>query len=113
MAGPRKLTDRDVERLRALWGEGWNAVDLAAEFDVSRQHVGRLVTHEQQPGIAGLDAEALRSGVAAAVDAFLADVDLGRDDEAPAAVARSLAAKIDSCAASSTGAAAGAMPRLT
>ena len=73
----RKLTDAEVDRLRELWTEGWSAIDLAAEFDVSRQHVGRLVREEQQPAVARLDPEALRSGVAFAVDVFLTGVALG------------------------------------
>jgi hypothetical protein len=109
----RKLTDTEVGRLRELWAEGWSAIDLAAEFDVSRQHVGRLVREEQQPAVAGLDPEALQSGVAAAVDAFLADLELGPGDAAMAAVARTLAAKLDACAATETAAAAAAIPRLS
>ena len=110
---PRKLSDADVERLRELWAEGWNAIDLAAEFDVSRQHVGRLVREEQQPTVARLAPEALRSGVAAAVDAFLADRELGQGDEVVAATARTLAAKLDALAGSETASAAAAIPRLS
>jgi hypothetical protein len=108
----RKLNDADVARLRELWAEGWSAIDLAAEFNVSRQHVGRLVREEQQPTVAGLDPGALGSGVAAAVDGFLADVELGPGDEVLAATARTLAAKLDACAATETATAGAAMPRL-
>jgi hypothetical protein len=107
-----KLTDVDVGRLRELWAEGWNAIDLAAEFGISRQHVGRLVREEQQPKVAGLDPEALESGVAAAIDVFLADIELGPGDGVPAATARTLAAKLDACAAVETAGAAAAVPRL-
>ena len=109
----RKLNDRDVERLRELWAEGWSAIDLAAEFDISRQHVGRLVRQEQQPAVAGLDPEATRSGVATAVAMFLADAELGPEDEVLAATARTLAASLDACSASETASAAAAIPRLS
>jgi AraC-like DNA-binding protein len=109
----RKLSDRDVERLRELWAQGWNAIDLASEFNISRQHVGRIVREEQHQPVAALDSEALRSGVAAAVDVFLTDVELGRGDEVLAADARVLAAALDRCAARETAAAAAAIPRLS
>jgi hypothetical protein len=70
------------------------------------------VREEQQPAAAGLDSEALESGVAAAVDVFLTDVELGPGDEVLAATARTLAAKLDACAATETVAAAAAIPRL-
>jgi len=63
--------------------------------------------------VAGLDVEALRSGVAAAVDVFLADVELGPGDEVLAATARTLATKLDAVAASETASAAAAIPRLS
>ena len=62
--------------------------------------------------IAGLDAARLRSSVSEAVDAFLADAELGPDDAAMAAVARTLAAKIDALATAKTGAAAQAVLRF-
>lgn len=110
---PDKLSDRDVARLRDLWDEGWNAVDLAAEFDISRQHVGRLVRDEQRPTIVGLDAEALRLGVTGAVEAFLADVDdLDGADRVLAVTAHGLAVKLDATLAADSAAAAQAAPRL-
>jgi hypothetical protein len=108
----RKLSDVDVARLRALWAQGWNAIDLAAEFDVSRQHVGRLVREEQQPTVAGLDLEALRSGVAGAVDSFLVGAELAPGEEVLTAAARTLAATLDACSRSETASAAAAVPRL-
>ena len=109
----RKLTDGAVAHLRELWREGVSAGDLSAMFGVSRQHVSRLVREEQRPVIAGLDADRLRSSVSEAVDAFLADAELGPGDAAMAAVARTLAAKIDALATAETVAAAQAVPRLS
>ena len=79
-------------------------------FGVSRQHVSRSVREEQRPVIAGLDAARLRSSVSEAVDAFLADAELGPDDAAMAAVARAFAAKIDALATAETVAVAQAVP---
>jgi hypothetical protein len=109
----RKLTDSAVTRLRTLWTEGWSAPDLAAEFGVSRQHVGRIVREEQRAVVPGLDAEKARTvGVAAAVEAFLDGAEAREGDEALGAIARTLAAKIDATAAADTTAAAAALPRL-
>jgi transcriptional regulator with XRE-family HTH domain len=110
-----RLADEDVARLRRLHERGWTLADLAAEFGISRQHAGRLVRGEQRASIAGLDAEAVRGdGVAAAVGAFLADVaeHLSGSDAVFAATARTLAHKIDACAATDAVAAAQALPRL-
>jgi hypothetical protein len=112
VARERKLSDRDVARLRVLHDEGWPLRDLAAEFDVSRQHAGRLVRGDQRPAIAGLDAEALRGGVSRAVTAYLADVDLDSGDGVLAVTAQALASKLDDCIASDSAAAAQAVPRL-
>src|SRR5215207_3927163 len=101
-----KLTDADLGRVRDLHDEGWSHADLADEFRISRQHVGRLVRHEQRPPIAGLDADAVRDSVGAAVDKLLGDVELTAADQVLAAAARALAGKLDSCAASSAAAAA-------
>jgi hypothetical protein len=55
----------------------------------------------------------VRNGVAGAVDAFLADIELRSGDEVLAATARLLAAKLGACAASETASAAAAIPRLS
>jgi transcriptional regulator with XRE-family HTH domain len=114
MPGERKLSDEDVARLRHLaMDEGWSHTDLALAFDVTPQHVGRLVRGEQRPTIAGLDADALRDGgVSAAVDAFLEDVELGAGDQVLAAAARALARKLDGCSTSTASSSAQAVPRL-
>lgn len=88
-------------------------MDLAAEFDVSRQHVGRLVRQDQRPVIAaGPDVAQVPDGVTDAVAAFLEDVKLDAGDEVLGSVARSIASKLDGCAASDSSAAAQAVPRL-
>ena len=112
MARERKISDEELARLRHLADEGSTLTDLAEAFGITSQHVGRLVRHEQRPVIAGLDTEAVRSGVAASVEAFLTDVDLNAGAEVLAATARALASKLDACAASGSAAATQAVPRL-
>jgi hypothetical protein len=107
----QKLSDSDVARLRELWSEGWSAPDLAAEFGVSRQHVGRIVREEQRPVVAGLGVD-LRAGAAEAVERLVASVDVDADGAVVAATARALASKLDACAASESAAAAAAAPRI-
>ena len=63
--------------------------------------------------IAGSDADRARSDVTDAVNAFLADLQLGPGDEVFAAAARALGRKIDACSAAETGAAAQAVSRLS
>lgn len=113
MAGERKISDAELARLRHLfWDEGWSAGELSEEFGVTPQHVRRLVREEQRPVIAGLDMNAVRSGVAAAVDELLVDTDLSAADAPLVAIARTLASKLDGCAASDSAGAAQAAPRL-
>lgn len=113
MARERKISDEDLPRLRFLYDEeGWSLTALAAEFGVTRQHVGRLVRGEQRPMIGPLDAGAVRLSVAAAVEQYLAD---GEWDDAAgvlAATARVLATKLDACSAADSATAAQVMPRL-
>jgi len=110
----RKLSDADVTRIRELWSEGWSAGDLADEFGVSRQHVGRLVREEQRSTVAGLDADRVQAdGVGAAVDRLLDEIDTAGVDAAIAAVARALASQIDACAQAGTASAAQALARLS
>ena len=112
MPAERKISDEELAEMRRLFhDEGWSAADLAAEFGVTPQHTGRLTRGEQRPVIAGLDPDAVRSGVVAAVDAFLKDADLGAGDTVLAAT-RALASKLDGCQASDAAAAAQAAPRL-
>jgi hypothetical protein len=112
VAAEPKLTDEDVERLRELDDEGWSLPDLAAEFDISPQHAGRLARGDQRPAIVGLGAEAAQSSVLEAVAAFLEGVDLNPGDAVLAATAKTLAEKLDACAVSSAASAAQAVPRL-
>jgi transcriptional regulator with XRE-family HTH domain len=109
MAAERKITDGELARLRDLHENGWAPSDLAEAFGISARHVGRLLSGEQRPVIAGLDVD---TGAASAVDAFLNDVELDAGDEVVAATARALAAKLDACGASDSAAAAQAVPRL-
>ena len=113
MSAERKISDEELVRLRHLSEDGWSNDDLAEVFGVTPQHVGRLVRGAQRPVIAGLDAEAVRTGVAGAVEAFLRDVDLSAADYVLAATARALAAKLDACAVSESASAAQAVPRLS
>ena len=99
--------------MRHLADEGWALTDLAAAFGITSQHVGRLVRGKQRPAITGLDAEAVRSGVGGAVEAFLEDVQLSAPDEVLAATARALGAKLDTCTASDAAVPAQAVPRLS
>jgi transcriptional regulator with XRE-family HTH domain len=113
MARNPKISEPELARLRELAADGWSQDELAAEFDISRQHVSRLIRGEQRPTLAGLDTEALRDGVSAAVRLFLDDVELGGRDEVLAMLAQALASKLDACVASESAAAAQAVPRLS
>lgn len=108
----RKLTDQDVVRLRALADEGWYRDDLASEFGVSVQHVGRILRGTQRAQIAGLDAEAARSSVATAVGRYLDDLHLDSNTAILGELALTLAEKLDDCRASQAAAAATAAPGL-
>src|SRR3954449_2414850 len=102
----RKLSDAEVQRVRDLAGEGWSYLDLAAEFGITRQYVGRLVRDEQRPQIAGLDARAARSSMVTAVEHYLDGRRLSTAAAVRAEVARALAEKLDACRASASAAAA-------
>lgn len=109
----RKLDERALARLRHLHAaEGWSLGDLAAEFAVTPQYVGRLVRGLQRQQIGPLDAETLRSGVARAVERHLSEVRVDPAGAVLAATARALAGKMDSCSVSDAAGAAAAMPRL-
>ena len=108
---PRKLSDHEVASLRALAGEGLPAAELAERFGVSRRHVGRLLRGEQRQQIAGLDREVARESVGAAVERFIAGLELEHAGQVLASAAFVLASKLDAARASDT-AAAGAAPAL-
>jgi len=109
----RKLDESALARLRHLHAaEGWPLRDLAAEFGITRQHVGRLVRGLQRPQIGPLDAETVRTGVLPAVERHLAELRLDPAGEVLAATARALGGKLDACAASDATGAAAALPRL-
>src|SRR3954454_2111821 len=100
MPAARKLTDEELERMRDLAAAGWSRQDLADAFEITPQHVGRLVREEQRPRVAGLDRDAVRYGVSTAVDEFLAGALLAAGHEVLAATARALASKLDAATAS-------------
>ena len=113
MSAERKISDEDLDRLRDLADEGVPPSALAEGFQITVQHVRRLLRGEQRPSIAGLDPETVQRDVVRAVDEFLADADhLSAADAVLAATARVLALKVDAVASSSSAAAAQAMPRL-
>src|SRR4051794_29776891 len=97
----RKLSDAQVQQVRKLFAEeGWSYLDLAGEFGISRQHVGRIVRAEQRPQIAGLDARAVRSSMVTAVEHYLDGRPLSTAAAVRAEIARALAEKLDACRAS-------------
>ncbi|MGI8623108.1 MAG: hypothetical protein ACR2NB_06400 [Solirubrobacteraceae bacterium] len=113
MPARQRLTDEQVEELRVRFGAGGSKAALGRAFGVSRQHVARLVEQSARPRIAGLDAQAVSMSVARAVDDLLGGPGrLSREGAVLAAAIRVVAGKLDECAASETGAAAGAIPRL-
>ena len=103
----RKLSDADVARIRELAGEGRDNGEIAAEFDVTPRHIGRLVRMDQRATIATSDGP-----VVAAVDRFLAGLEFDDEDLVLAAAATVLATKLDACRASDSAAAAAAAPPL-
>lgn len=109
----RKISDVDLERLRRLHADGRSLTDLAIEFRISRQHAGRLARGDRRPLIAAApDVAEVPAGAGAAVERFLAGLELDAGDLVLAATARALAAKLDACSASDSSAAAQAVPRL-
>jgi transcriptional regulator with XRE-family HTH domain len=109
----RKLSDADLARLRGLADAGWTQRALADKFEISRQHVGRVLRGEQRATLAGLDARAVRSGVLGAVEQFLDGRPADDGDQVLAEAARALASKLDGCAESDSVAAAQAAPRVS
>jgi|SRR5215217_1335723 len=104
---PRKLTDRDVGRLRELAATGRDHADLAREFGVSARHVGRIVRGDQRQTIQGSDGPVL-----AAVRRLLDGLELDDADRVLAAAAETLAVKLDAVRVSDSAAAAAATPAL-
>jgi hypothetical protein len=114
MARKREVSDEGLARLRALAADGWTHEALAEEFDISRQHVGRLVRGEQRSDLPVDMSDGVHGAgvVAEAVEHYLVRVTLNRRDEALAAIARSLAVKLDAATVSESATAAAAAPRL-
>lgn len=110
---PLKLTDDEVRRLRALWAdEGWSLADLAGEFGISQQYAGRLVQGAARPLVAGLDADRVAEGVEAAVEAFVAELELDLGLDVLARTALTLARSLDAAAASDSVGGQQATPRI-
>jgi len=110
----RKIDEEALARLRHLHAaEGWALRDLAAEFGLTRQYVGRLVAGLQREQVGPLDASTVRSsGVLPAVERLLGELPLDPAAAVLAATSRALASKLDSCATSDSASSAAAMPRL-
>ena len=108
----RKLTDVDVTRIRERAAEGAAQKDLAEEFSVSERYIRRLVRGDARPQLGGLDRDTAIRDVRAAVDRFLAGLDLDPAQEVDAAAARALADKLDALGSSQTAGAAAAAPLL-
>jgi len=104
---PRKLSDRDVARLRAMAVDGHGHGQLAREFGITSRHVGRLVRMDQRPTVADVDGP-----VAVAVRGFLDGLELDAGDRVLAAAAELLAVKLDGLRTSDSAAAAAAAPAL-
>lgn len=104
---PRKLDDADVERLRELAAAGRDRDVLAAEFDVSRRHVDRIVRGDQRETIPNRD-----GAVAAAVQALVDGLELDAAGVVLAASASVLAAKLDALKANTSATGAMAAPGL-
>ena len=108
---PVKLSDAQVAEVRALNAGGVGRAEIAARFGVSVQHVGRLVHGRSRPTIANLDAGLIADGdVTRAVKRFVEGLELDANGQVLAEAAVALAAKLDQCRASSSGAAAQAAP---
>jgi len=104
---PRKLSDRDVARLRAMAVDGHGHGQLAREFGITSRHVGRLVRMDQRPTVADVDGP-----VAVAVRGFLDGLELDAGDRVLAAAAELIAVKLDGLRVSDSAAAAAAAPAL-
>ncbi len=109
----KKLTDADVGRIRALSLEGRATGEIAADFDVSRRHVARILKGTARPQLGGLDADLVGAGnVQTAVDRFLSGLNLSAADLVLAASARSLAWKLDETSHNDSVGAAAAAPQI-
>ncbi len=104
---PRKLSDRDVGRLRELAAGGRDHADLAREFGVSARHVARVVRGDQRQTIQASDGP-----VSAAVRRFLDGLDLDAGGQVLAAAVETLGVKLDGLRESDSAAAAAAAPAL-
>src|SRR3954454_17907104 len=111
MSAEPKLTDADVEEMRALAAVGWSAVSLAERFGVTARHARRVLSGQHRAPIGSGDSKA-GDRVAEAMQEFLGEMELNSSSRVLAAVATSLARKFDDATASSSASAAVAAPRL-
>ena len=104
-----RLSDGQVAEIRARHGEGVSCAELATTFQVSRRQVERIVAGDQRRVV---EAPA-ESPVLEAVEQLLGGLDLDSADMVLAETARTIAGKLDGCAASDSAAAAAAVPGLS
>ncbi|HST16079.1 MAG TPA: hypothetical protein VLK36_00305 [Gaiellaceae bacterium] len=104
---PRRLTEDDVKRIRALHVEGCRPSEIAATFDVSRRHVDRILAGERRSRLGDLE----ERPVADAVGSLLDRLELGERDQMRATMAMQLAAKLDQVIASDSAASAASWRR--
>jgi hypothetical protein len=69
---PKRLTDDEIARIRALDGQGWSRQAIADEIGITPQYAGRVLA-----GSARAELPPVGPGpVAESVDSFLAMLDL-------------------------------------
>jgi hypothetical protein len=108
-----KLSDTDVATMRNLAAKGTSRGDLAAQFGVTRRHVGRILRGEQRQQLGGLDQDLARGSLVQATERFLSGLgDRLCADEVLAEAALALAAKLDQARASDASAASAVAPAI-
>jgi transcriptional regulator with XRE-family HTH domain len=108
-----KLSDTDVATMRNLAAKGTSRGDLAAQFGVTRRHVGRILRGEQRQQLGGLDQDLARGSLVQATERFLSGLgDRLCADEVLAEAALALAAKLDQARASDASAGPGDRSRV-
>ena len=109
----KRLTDEDVRSIRMSASlDGLTAAKLAKRYRVSERHVERILAGKVRAQLAGLDAKTATSSVAAAVERYLADLELDAVGEVLAATAATLAAKLDAARSSDFAASAASASAL-
>lgn len=108
----RKLTDADVQAIRAGAEAGRPRRALADEFCISVQHVGRIVRGETRQRLDDVDQALGPTG--AALELLLGELadELDAEQQVRAEAARALAKKLDALTLSTTATAATAAPAV-